>query len=441
MEKEAKSFFPHYERFLDCVHCGLCLPYCPTYRELGTEMDSPRGRIYLMRSVADGRLSLTEDVVEHLDLCLVCRACETACPSGVHFGELMEHAREMVEEEYKRPFIYRFLKNIFLGKVIPSPRLLSVAFGLFYLYQRLGLRGLVRRSRLLKILPGGLDKLEGFMPTLPSPSMKRSLSEVTPAVGERRYRVGFLSGCIMNQIFTQVNLSTVRVLSRNGCEVVTPKEQRCCGALHAHSGMRREAASLAQGLIDAFEEAGVETIVVNSAGCGSAMKEYALLLESDPQYGEAARRFSAKVKDISEFLAEIPLKNPEGRMERKVVYHDACHLAHAQGVRKPPRDILSSIPGIKLVPLKDSDRCCGSAGIYNLSQPEMAGRLLEDKVSNISSSGAEIVATGNPGCILQIASGIKRRGLNIEVVHPIELLDRAYQSSIQLSAVSHQQKP
>jgi glycolate oxidase iron-sulfur subunit len=441
MKKEARSFFPHYERFLDCVHCGLCLPYCPTYRELGTEMDSPRGRIYLMRSVADGRLSLTEDVVEHLDLCLVCRACETACPSGVHFGELMEHARDMVEEEYKRPFIYRFLKNIFLRKVIPSPRLLSAAFGLFYLYQRLGLRGLVRRARLLKILPGRLDKLEEFMPTLPSPSMKRSLSEATPAVGERKYRVGFLSGCIMNQVFTQVNLATVRVLSRNGCEVVTPKAQRCCGALHAHSGMRSVAASLARGLIDAFEEAGVETIVVNSAGCGSAMKEYALLLEGDPRYGEAARRFSAKVKDVSEFLAEISLKSPEGRIESKVAYHDACHLAHAQGVRKPPRDILSSIPGIKLVPLKDSDRCCGSAGIYNLAQPEMAGRLLEDKVSNISSSGAEVVATGNPGCILQIASGVKRRGLNIEVVHPIELLDRAYQSSIQLSAVSRQQKP
>ena len=426
MEKDTKSFFPHYDKFLDCVHCGLCLPSCPTYRDLGTEMDSPRGRIYLMRSVADGRLCLTDEVVKHLDLCLVCRACETACPSGVEFGGLMEHTRGMIEEEYKRPLIHRLLKSLLLGKVISSPRIMSFAFGFLYLYQRLGLRALVKRLGLLKILPGDLDELENIMPALPAPSLRRSLTEVTPALGERKYRVGFLSGCIMNQVFTSVNLATIRVLAENGCEVVTPKKQRCCGALQAHSGMRKEAIIMARHLIDTFEEAGVETVVVNSAGCGSAMKDYPLLLEDDPQYADKARRFSANLKDVSEFLAEIPLKEPKGRIESRVAYHDACHLAHAQGIRKPPRDILGSIPGLELVALKDSDSCCGSAGIYNIVQSEMAGRLLEGKVDNVVDSGAQIVATGNPGCILQIALGLKKRGLNTEVVHPIELLDRAY---------------
>jgi glycolate oxidase iron-sulfur subunit len=403
--------FVAYEKFLDCVHCGLCLSACPTYIELGTEMDSPRGRIYLMKALEDGTLGMTPDVARHLDLCLGCRACETACPSGVRYGDLIEAARTFVEEQHHRPLVDRWRRQL-ITLIFPHPQRLRMLLTPLRLLERLGVLVQLRTlSRWAAMLP----RLEAWPP----------LAAVTPAQGPERRRVGFVAGCVAQVLFAETNRATVRVLTRNGCSVMTPTQQTCCGALYLHAGKPREALDCARRNIDAFPT-DLDAIVVNAAGCGATLKEYGDLLADDPQYAARAQAFSAKVRDVTEFLAALPLIPPHGAVQARVTYHDACHLAHGQGVSEAPRKLLQQIPGLELVELSDSDTCCGSAGSYNLTEPEMAQRLAERKVANIRATAATCVAAANPGCVLQIRAGLRRAGLDIPVVHPIELLDQAY---------------
>lgn len=415
-----------YDKFLDCVHCGLCLPACPTYTELGVEMDSPRGRIHLMRAYADGRIELTDHFEKHMDGCLDCRACETACPAGVHYGSLVEAARAEIAEKRPRSVIDRFLRKLVFEMLLPSRFRLSVAFLPLRAYQALGLQKIVRILGLTKLLPSRLRDMESMIPVMPDRAMKGQLRPFMPARGESSHRVGMISGCVMNEMFTHVNTATVRVLNENGCDVVIPETQTCCGALQVHSGERTVAESLARRNIDAFEKAEVDTIIINAAGCGAQLKEYGELLAGDPAYRDRAFAFSNKVKDVHEFLAGIPVNEEMGTVRARVAYHDACHLAHGQRVREEPRDLLSLIPGLELVELEESDWCCGSAGIYNLTHPEMADRLLVRKMGHVRQAEPDVVATGNPGCILQIQHGVRRDGREIDVLHPVELLDRAY---------------
>jgi glycolate oxidase iron-sulfur subunit len=403
--------FVEYEKFLDCVHCGLCLSACPTYRELGTEMDSPRGRIYLMKALEDGSVGMTADIARHLDLCLGCRACETACPSGVRYGNLIEAARSFVEEHHRRPLFDRWRRAL-ITRVFPHPQRLRMALRPLFVLERVGILGLLRR---VAPVVGMLPQLEGPVP----------LPEVVVAHGTERHRVGFLSGCVAQALFSRINSVTLRVLAQNGCTVVTPPAQACCGALYLHAGKREEALECARRNLEAFP-ADLDAIIINAAGCGAMMKEYGDLLANDPAYAERAQAFSAKVRDVTEFLAALPLVAPGGAIRARVAYHDACHLAHAQGVREAPRQLLRQIRGIELVELADADTCCGSAGSYNLTEPAMARRLAERKVASIRATGATCVAAANPGCILQIQAGLRRAGLSTRVVHPIELLDQAY---------------
>jgi len=422
---------PIYEEILKCVGCGLCLPHCPTYREVGTEMASPRGRISLIKEHLHGKLRITDRFAEHLYLCLECLACETACPSGVKFHRIMEPAREAIEKNLQRPPLERMLRDIVFKSIFPYPKRLQVLFQLLRIYQISGAQWLVRKTGLLGYISEPLKEMEQMLPRIPPRSLRQALKEVTPALGGgKRYRVGFLSGCVMNAALTPINLATVRVLARNGCEVITPRFQKCCGALHLHNGEGETARQMARYNIDIFEKAHLEVILVNSAGCGSALKEYGELLKEDPQYAQRAHAFSQKVRDISEFLVSIDFVKPDpGKPEARplrVAYDDPCHLLHAQGIKWEPRELLRAIPGLALIELRESDWCCGSAGIYNITQPELSMRLLDRKMSHVAATGADILATANPGCILQLSLGAKRAGLKLEVVHVIELLDRAY---------------
>jgi glycolate oxidase iron-sulfur subunit len=398
-----------------CVHCGICLPQCPTYRVLAEEMDSPRGRVYLMRAAAEGRLSLTPTFVRHLDLCLGCRACETACPSGVPFGRLLEATRGQIERQAARPFAQRLLSRPLLG-LFPHPRRLAALLSVARLYQRSGLQRLVRAGRLLSSF-GRLRALEALLPdTLPD--ARSRLPESFRPRGRKRGTVGLLLGCVQRLLFPRVHEETARLLARGGYEVLIPRDQGCCGALHLHGGRLDEARSLASRLVRRFGRE-VDFVVTNAAGCGSAMRDYAHWLPGDRE----VETFSLKVRDVSELLLDCDL--PSQRLNLTATYHDPCHLAHGQRVRSQPRQLLARIPGVTLVELADSDLCCGSAGVYNLLEPEMADRLLELKVSRIAATGASVVATGNPGCLLQIARGCRERGLAVEVLHPVELLGRA----------------
>ena len=410
-----------------CTHCGLCLPTCPTYRELGLETDSPRGRLYLMSTAFRdvNPTPLSEDWGKYIYRCLDCRACETACPSGVHFGELVEEARAIYELNTDRPKKYRMWTNLVFKGLLPKRIRLNLVFELLWLYQRLGIRSLVRRSGILKVM-GKMGEMEAMMPEIPSPALKLSLRKFAPAKGKAKYRVGFISGCVMNQLFTHTNLATVRVLRENGCDVLTPRKQTCCGALHVHNGVRDVALGLARQNIDAFEEENPDAIVINSAGCGATLKEYDALMEHDAEYAEKAARFTEKMRDISEFLAEIGITPPNAEIKRRVTYDEPCHLGHGQNVHDQPRQLLQSIPGLDLVELRESDWCCGSAGIYNITQPDMSRSILERKMQHIDDTQAEIVATGNPGCILQIQLGLRERGSPMKVMHPVDLLDCAY---------------
>lgn len=403
----------------ECVHCGLCLNACPTYLELGTEMDSPRGRIYLIKGLADGVLSLDRDVVRHLDLCLGCRACEPACPSGVRYGSIIEEARAYVERAAPRSWRERLRRALILA-VFPHRRRLRAVLGLAHLARGLGLWPLVTRLvDAAALIPARAGAPSGThaRPTSPDP---RGLRGFFPAHGQERARVGLLVGCVGDALFSEVNAAAVRVLNRAGVAVVVPAEQGCCGALHLHSGDPDGARQLARRNLTVFPPE-LDAVVVTAAGCGAAMKDYAHLLGGDG----AARRFAGRVRDVTELVAELAPRAARP-LALRATYHDACHLAHAQGVRAAPRQLLAGIPGLELVELGESDVCCGSAGSYNLSEPEMARRLRERKIDHIVASGASCVVVANPGCALQIRAGLAARRLAVRVAHPVELLDEAY---------------
>jgi glycolate oxidase iron-sulfur subunit len=407
-----------------CVHCGLCLNACPTYRELGVEMDSPRGRIYQMAQVANGA-PITPSYLEHIGLCLACRGCETACPSGVQYGRLVEAARAEIEARVHRRWGNRVLRRLVFRHLLPSRTALSIAGTLLYLYEASGLRALARAAGVLKLF-GRLGELEQLAPSAEPPFFFSQLGRTFPAKGRRRYRVAFLAGCIANVSFARLNEATVRVLHRNGCEVVVPEGQGCCGALHAHAGLREEARQLARRNIDAVLGGDYDAVITNAAGCGSTLKEYHELLSDDPVYAEKARQFAAMMRDVTEFLASIDWNRNLGPVPAIVTYQDSCHLLHGQKIRNAPRQLLAGIPGLEFREMPFADICCGSAGIYNVVENAMSLQILRSKMQSVNTTGASVIVTANPGCMLQLQAGVRLHGSGQRVMHVVELLDLAY---------------
>jgi glycolate oxidase iron-sulfur subunit len=413
------------------MHCGLCLPTCPTYDATKIERHSPRGRISLMRAIADGRLDATKTFADEMYFCLGCLACMTACPAGVNYAELFEHARAEAEasgvlKSPKRNLIRAFaIRWLFMD--LSHLRLVG---RILRIYQQLGLQSLVRGSGVLKLLPKRLQELEGITPDIQPKFSAELIAPVTPPVGPKRYRVAMLIGCAQDLIFSDINRDTVEVLARNGCEVITPPKQLCCGSLHAHNGEWELAQQLARKQLEQFPPDQFDAIITNAGGCGSHLKHYHKLLADDPAYRDRAALWDKKVKDIHEWLIEIGIKRPVSQAPPQVVtYHESCHLAHGQKITAQPRQLLGLIPNLELVELPESLWCCGSAGIYNIVQPEMANQLLDRKLNHIKSTGASIVANGNPGCLLQLINGAKQQGLKLRVVHPVTLLAEAYRRS------------
>jgi glycolate oxidase iron-sulfur subunit len=404
----------------DCVHCGFCLPSCPTYVLWGNEADSPRGRIQLASMAQRGEIPLAE-AAGHFDACLGCMACVTACPSGVQYDKLIEGVRVDLEREVPRNWSDRLFRW-FIFALFPRPARLRVAALGGWAYQRLGLRALLTRLGLRQALPARLLAVEALMPPVKLRTALSRIPATTPAEGAVRRRIGMVTGCVQRVFFHEVNAAALRVLTAEGCEVLAPRTQACCGALSMHAGREAEALARARELIDTFDRVDVDTIVVNVAGCGSTLKEYGDLLRDDPAYAQRAAAFAAKVKDVTEVLAELEPRAPRGRVDATVAYHDACHLAHAQGVRFEPRAVLRQIPGIKLVDVPEADLCCGSAGIYNLVQPDAAEELGKRKAANLLSGSPDIIATANPGCLLQIGRHVQKE---IPIVHPVQLVDAA----------------
>ena len=407
-----------------CVHCGLCLNACPTYRELGVEMDSPRGRIYQMAQVAGGA-PVSDSYIEHIELCLACRGCETACPSGVQYGRLVEAARAHIENTVQRGPLTQAMRSLVFEHLLPSRGNLRVVAGLLWAYQNTGLQKLVRATGLLRLF-GKLGRLEALAPPAELPSFFRHYGKVFPAEGTRKYRVALLGGCIANVSFARLNEATLRVLQKNGCEVTVPDAQTCCGALHVHAGLREQARELARKNVDALIDGGYDAIITNAAGCGSTLKEYHELLEHDPKYARKAHAFAALVKDVNEFLGSFELNTNMGDWKGTVTYQDSCHLAHGQKVKAPPRKLLRAVPGLELREMVAADLCCGSAGIYNVVQNDMAMALLEKKMESVNRTRAETIATANPGCMLQLRAGVERHGSGQRVMHVVERLDEAY---------------
>ncbi len=409
---------PSAELASDCVHCGFCLPTCPTYVLWGEEMDSPRGRIYLMQAGLEGE-PLSDTMVGHFDACLGCMACVTACPSGVQYDKLIEATRAQVERRHRRPLTDRLLREAIFA-LFPHPRRLRLMRGPLAAYRRSGLQRVVQRSGVLERISPTLAAMEALAPAVrPAPT----LPERVEARGTRRAVVGMLTGCVQREFFPRVNAATARVLAMEGCDVVIPRDQGCCGALSVHNGREPEAMEFARRLVDVFETAGVERIVVNAAGCGSSMKEYAELLRDDPAYAERAARFAANVRDVSEVLDElgpVAIRHP---LATTIAYHDACHLGHAQGVRAQPRSLLRAVPGLELREIADPEICCGSAGIYNLLNPQAAGELGERKARNVLATGAQVLVTANPGCLMQVAASVEKLGGRVALAHTVEILD------------------
>ncbi len=407
-----------------CVHCGLCLNACPTYRELGVEMDSPRGRIYQMVQVASGA-PITDSYKEHMDLCLACRACETACPSGVEYGRLIEAARADIETRAPRPLMSRLMRRFVFGHLLQSPGTMKFLGALVYVYQASGLQKLVRASGILRVM-GKLGRLEQLAPSSQPPFFFRQIGKTFPAQGERRHRVALMAGCIANVSFARLNEATVRVLRKNGCEVTVPGGQGCCGALHVHAGIRGEARKLARRNIDVVLAGDYDAILTNAAGCGSTLKEYDELLEHDPEYAVKGRQFVSLMKDVTEFLVSIELNRDMGPVPISATYQDSCHLAHGQKIRKPPRALLASVPGLKFREMPLADLCCGSAGVYNVVHTEMALDILSHKMENVNLTKADVIVTANPGCMLQLEAGVRLHGRGQRVAHVVEILDEAY---------------
>jgi glycolate oxidase iron-sulfur subunit len=411
-----------YGLFLDCVHCGLCTASCPTYVETGNENDSPRGRIYLMRGVTDGRLGLTSEVRRHLELCLDCRACETACPSGVQYGKLIEPFRVGMEATDGESKSHDWFHRWILFRLFPFPQRMRAALLPARIAQKLGLDRLLIASGLLKLLPTRLSQLVKMLP--PLGKSEPALPEFLPAIGPRRARVALFTGCVGDAVFRPTNWATARVLQQNGCDVVVPRSQACCGAIHFHAGASEPARDFANANLNAFNPDDVDAIIVNVAGCGAMLKDYGHHWHDDRQ--SARERFAAKVKDVSEFLDSLGLVPPPGEIKVSATYHDACHLGHAQKIREAPRRLLAKIPGLELRELAESELCCGAAGTYNLTEPEMSARLSQRKMANIVNTGARVVITANAGCLLQIAREARAQGQALRVVHPVDLLDLSY---------------
>jgi glycolate oxidase iron-sulfur subunit len=430
---------PALELIDQCVHCGFCLPTCPTYLLWNEEMDSPRGRIYLMKMGAEGGVaSMDEKFVGHFDKCLGCMACVTACPSGVQYGKLIEATRAQIERNYRRPFLDRLLRKLIFS-LFPYPKRLRWLMLPVWLYQRSGLRWLLRKSGLLRLLPKGVRSLESLLPEIHLRALFASIPrsvyrnatyreatfQEAKAQGKPQLRVGVLLGCVQRVLFSNVNAATVRVLAALGCDVVVPPEQGCCGALMAHAGREHEALDAARRIIEVFERADVDVIAVNSAGCGSNIKEYAHLLRDDSEFAERAKVLSAKCRDISELVVELGFVSPVRPIRLKIAYHDSCHLQHAQGIRTQPRQLLNAIAGLEVKELPEAAICCGSAGIFNLVEPEPASQLADRKAQHIIDSGAQALVSANPGCLLHIASGLRRAGHPLPVFHVIEFIDNA----------------
>ncbi len=413
-----------------CVHCGLCLSACPTYRETGLEMFSPRGRIYLMKAVTDGRIGLESEVFqEQMSACLNCRACEAVCPSGVEYGQILEASRTQIEQAREdgrlppHPWVVKLMRGGAFGLMFKHLELFRLFSRLMWLYQRSGAQAIARRG-ILKLIK--LDETETLLPPI-SDRFVVPQGQIYPAEGQTRYHVALLAGCIMSTAFANVHEATIRVLQKNGCEVLLPPDQGCCGALHVHGGDMDGGRELARRNIAAFEGLGLDAIIVNAAGCGSTMKEYGHLLHDDPAWAERANACAAKVKDVSEFLAAIELNTRDLKpLNATVTYQEPCHLAHAQRISAQPRALLRAIPGLILKEMHESSLCCGSAGIYNITEPEMAARLGNRKLDNAEATQADILVTANPGCHIQLAGGLHRRSSAMKVRHIVEVLDEAY---------------
>ena len=416
---------PRQEDMYKCVHCGFCLQACPTYLETGLETESPRGRIALMKAVNEGRIRITPDVYRHWDLCIQCRACEVACPSGVPYGNLIEATMSEVERTRKTGFLAEVVGSFVLNAIIPKQGRLELVASALRLYQSSGLQSAVRKTKILAMLAPGLAELEMSAPTVSKRRFK-TRGQVYPAQGTTRTRVAILSGCVMPLMHGPEMDAAVRVLTRNGCEVEVTEGQGCCGAIHSHVGDLDRARVLARKNIDAFEKRGVHAVIVASAGCGARMKEYGHLLENDPDYAERATKFSETVKDIHEYLVDLPYTAPTARLDKRVTYQDSCHLANAQRITDPPRTILASIPGVDLVEMDRSDVCCGAGGTYTITEREFSLRVLDSKMKNVVKTGADVLATANPGCVLQLQYGAQRYGPPVEVKYVTDLLDEAY---------------
>ncbi len=413
---------PQFRRALDqCIHCGMCLQNCPTYVVLGKEADSPRGRIQLMRAVADGRILLDGTFREHLDLCLSCLSCQTACPSGVNYGTLIDTVRLTLEETRTPGIIERFMRWLGLKQMMPHLNRLRFAAKLFRLYQLVGLQKLVRA---INLLPKPLKAMEAILPPLPANHF--DYSHPAPAIGEKRGTVAFFYGCLQDAFLGNVNKATIRVLQRNGFEVHFPQMQTCCGAAHLHTGDQTAARELARKNIDAFIQGNYDAIINNAGGCGAMLKEYAHLLADDPVYAEKAKQFANQVQDISEFLVSHLVHQPQGVIHARVTYSDSCHLRNVQKVIKQPRELLKLIPGIELVEMQSPDRCCGSAGVYNLMQVDTANDILDLRMQDIAATNADIIVTTNTGCHMQLIYGVRKAGLKARVMHLVELLDQSY---------------
>jgi glycolate oxidase iron-sulfur subunit len=434
LDREIKGFDtrkpPKQEIIDSCVHCGFCLSTCPSYRVIGKEMDSPRGRIYLMNAIKNGQASLDETTSQHFDTCLGCLACVSTCPSGVKYDQLIDATRPQVERNQPRSLGDKLIRALIFN-IFPYPARLKIFLPLFWLYQKLGLQKLVRATGLLKLISRRLAAMESILPEINLASLTKNYPDIIPPQGEKRYRVGVILGCVQRLFFSPVNEATVRVLTANGCEVVIPKTQGCCAALPAHQGQEEQAKALARQMIDSFAGTDVDYIIINAAGCGHTLKIYDHILEDDLEYREKAQAFSAKVRDVQEFLAEIGLTAKLSPISEQnpltMVYQDACHLLHGQKISLQPRQLLQQIPGVKLKEPIDAALCCGSAGVYNMLQPEIAEELGQQKVQNLLNTGAQLIASANPGCSLQITKHLKLQDKEMPLYHPMELLDFSIQ--------------
>ena len=414
-----------------CVHCGFCLQACPTYLETGLETESPRGRIALMKAVNEGRIGMTDSVVRHWDLCIQCRACEVACPSGVPYGSLIESTMVQVERKRELGLIPKLAAGLALNHVIPNQGVLEFSMGLARIYQKSGIQSLVRKSGLLRLMSRSLADMESSMP-MASDRFFRAEGQTSPPEGRLRSRVALLSGCVMPLFSGPEMEAVVRVLNRNGCEVVVPEGQVCCGAIHSHVGDLETTRSMARRNIDVFTDAGVDAVVIASAGCGSRMKEYDHLLRNDANYADKAERFSETVKDVHEFLVDLPFTPPTAELDYTVTYQDSCHLGNAQRITSAPRQILNAIPGVNFVELPGAGRCCGAGGTYTITERDFSIRVLASKMDDFQTTGADVLATANPGCLLQLQYGVANRGLTADVKYVTDLLDEAYRLERQL---------